>query len=215
MTKSIKYLLALCLTIVAFPAFAQQQQAKAILDKTAAQFTKSGGISASFTVKSMNGRRSAGSVSGNIKLKGQKFILDAAGMTTWFNGRTQWSYSKNNNEVTVSTPTVSELQEMNPYTFIYMYKKGFSYRLGSMKTYQGKSVYQVLLTATSGRSDLASVVLYIARNSYQPLSIQVRKRNGGSSTININHYRGGMKFADADFTFNKSRYSKAEIIDVR
>lgn len=52
-----------------------------------------------------------------------------------------------NDEVNVSTPTQEELQQINPYTFLYMYQKGFSYKLGTVKTFQGKAVWEVVLTA--------------------------------------------------------------------
>lgn len=38
-----------------------------------------------------------------------------------------------NDEVNVSNPTQEELQQINPYTFLYMYQKGFSYKLGATR----------------------------------------------------------------------------------
>ena len=38
-------------------------------------------------------------------------------MITWYNGETQWSCMKANDEVNV-VPTPEEQQSMNPYTFV-------------------------------------------------------------------------------------------------
>ena len=66
-----------------------------------------------------------GSESGTIQLKGEKFVLKASEVITWFDGKTQWSYVVRNDEVNVSNPTQEELQQINPYTFLYMYQKDF------------------------------------------------------------------------------------------
>ena len=82
------------------------QTARQVLDKTAAALSNKGGITASFSVK--NG------VSGTISVKGRKFHATTAQGMVWFDGKTQWTYVKQNSEVNVSNPTSSELQAVNP-----------------------------------------------------------------------------------------------------
>ena len=61
-------------------------------------------------------------------LKGNKFCLESGGIKTWFDGKTQWSYVEQNEEVNVSSPTPEEIQSVNPYALLTAYKKGFNYR---------------------------------------------------------------------------------------
>ncbi len=128
-----KYIFSVLIALLSLPVIAQQQQsqAKAVLDKTAEAFRKAGGVKADFTIKAVTNGLAEGSESGTIQLKGEKFVLKTSDVVTWFDGKTQWSYVIKNDEVNVSTPTQEELQQINPYTFLYIYQKGFSYKLGS------------------------------------------------------------------------------------
>ena len=65
-------------------------------------------------------------------MKGDKFLLETEGVTTWFDGRTQWSYLASSDEVNVSEPTLEELQSINPYSWLSLYKQ--DYKLKVAKT---------------------------------------------------------------------------------
>ena len=118
-----KYIFSVLIALLSLPVIAQQQQsqAKVVLDKTAEAFRKAGGVKADFIIKSVTNGLVEGSESGTIQLKGEKFVLKTSDIITWFDGKTQWSYMVRNDEVNVSTPTQEELQQINPYTFLYMY----------------------------------------------------------------------------------------------
>ena len=132
----------LCFLIgVSVPLFANQKEAKEVLDKTASAFRQSGGIHATFTVQTYVKSKLQNTSSGNIRLKGDKFLLDAEGVKTWFDGRTQWSYVAGNDEVNVAQPTSEELQSINPYAFLSIYEKGYDLKVGKKTVYAGKSVY--------------------------------------------------------------------------
>ena len=81
--------------------FAQNDaKAESILYQTAAAYRAAGAIKVTFE----------GTQSGTLILKGNKFYLQCGGVESWFDGRTQWSYVKQNQEVNVSTPTAEEVQ---------------------------------------------------------------------------------------------------------
>ena len=103
----------ICLFGLALPLSAQKLDAQDILDRTATAFRQAGGIQADFTVQTYAKGALQGSSVGTIRLKGEKFLLDADGVKTWFDGRTQWSYLTNSDEVNVSEPTPEELQKEN------------------------------------------------------------------------------------------------------
>lgn len=213
-----KYIFSVLIALLSLPVIAQQQQsqAKAILDKTAEAFRKAGGVQASFTVKAVTNGRVEGSENGTIQLKGEKFMLKTSEMTSWFDGKTQWSYMVRNDEVNVSNPTPEELQQINPYTFLYMYQKGFSCKLGAVKTFQGKSVWEVILTANNKKQALERIILYVTKDTHQPIYIQLRQRGQVSQTeITVTSYRTRQDYADSVFTFDRKQYPNAEVIDLR
>ena len=212
-----KYIFSVLIALLSLPVIAQQQsQAKVILDKTAEAFRKAGGVKADFTVKAVANGLVEGAENGTIQLKGEKFVLKTSDIITWFDGKTQWSYVTKNDEVNVSNPTQEELQQINPYTFLYMYQKGFSYKLGTVKTFQGKAVWEVVLTANDKKQELESITLYVTKNAYEPVCIQLQQRGQKTrNEITVTAYQTGLDYADDVFTFDRKAYPTAEVIDLR
>ena len=178
------------------------QTAKEVLDKTAATVSAKQGAQASFTIsgQSMN-------ASGTIAIKGKKFHATTAQATIWFDGKTQWTYMKNNDEVNISNPTESQLAAINPYNFIYLYKKGYNY---TMKKKGGNFV--VHLTAT-GKKSIQEMFLTIGQKSYTPSQIRYKTAKGWT-TIDIRNFKTA-NLADGMFRFNSKDFPHAEVIDLR
>ena len=75
-------LICICLFGLALPLSAQKMDAQDILDRTATAFRQAGGIQADFTVQTYAKSILQGSSTGVIRLKGEKFLLDADGATS-------------------------------------------------------------------------------------------------------------------------------------
>ena len=147
MKKLFLVFLALALTAGTFAQNATQ--ARKILDKTAAIVGRKGGASANFSVSGKYGNSS-----GTISIKGNKFNARTSQAIVWYDGKTQWTYMKNSQEVNVSTPTEAQQQSMNPYKFINIYKNGF--KLG-MKNVSGG--WQIHLYATNQKRTIKEMYI--------------------------------------------------------
>ena len=191
----------LAVALLALGSYAQS--AKTVLDKAAATITAPQGIKAQFRMNATNG-----STSGSIAIKGKKFYATTPQATVWFDGKTQWTYMKNNDEVNVSNPTESQLQAINPYNFIHLYKQGYNYTVNTA----GKD-YVVHLLASSSERKIKELFITVDKKSYQPK--QVKMLQGKKwTTFDIS----GIKketLADSQFRFNSKDFPKAEIIDLR
>ena len=180
------------------------QTAKEVLDKTAKTVSNKQGITAKFNISGP----SFSPTDGTIQVKGKKFLDTTSVATIWFDGKTQWTYVKKNNEVNVSNPSDDELQALNPYNFINIYKKGFSYTM----TTKGNS-YEVHLTATDKKRNIQEMYITVNKTSYAPTQVKMKQRNGWT-TINISSLKAS-KLNDAIFRFNAKDYPHAEVIDLR
>ena len=178
------------------------QTAKEVLDKTAAVVSSKGGAQASFTIsgQSMN-------ASGTIAIKGKKFHATTPQATIWFVGKTQWTYMKKNDEVNIANPTESQLAAINPYNFIYMYKKGYNY---TMEKKGGNFV--VHLTAT-GKKSIQEMYLTVGQKSYSPSQVRYKTAKGWT-TIDIRNFKAA-NLSDGMFRFNSKDFPHAEVIDLR
>ena len=178
------------------------QTAKQVLDKTAAIVAAKSGAKASFTIKGEQFN-----TSGTIAVKGKKFQATTPQATIWFDGKTQWTYLKKNDEVNVANPSESELAAINPYNFIYMYQKGYKY---TMEKKNGSFI--VHLTATDKRS-IQEMYITINPKTYIPSQIRMRQQKGWT-TIDISGFKQS-KLSDGMFRFNSKDFPNAEVIDLR
>ena len=179
-------------------------QARAILDKTSKVIGHKSGVSASFTLNNPT----TGNASGTIAVKGGKFNARTPQAIVWFNGKTQWTYMKKNNEVNISTPTQAQQQMMNPYTFINVYKTG--YKMSSAKA--GAS-YEVHLVAQNQKRSIQEMYVTVNSKTYVPSRVKM-KHNGRWYTVTISNF-SAKKQPDSLFTFNSKDYPSAEVIDLR
>lgn len=187
-----------CLTI------AQAQNAKDVLDKCAAVVSNKDGVKASFRMESAR----YGSSSGTIAVKGRKFCVTTDIASIWFDGKTQWTYLKKNDEVSVTTPTEVQLQTLNPYNFITMYKKGFKHTMTT-----NASSYNVHLTADNSSKKISEMFITIDKKSFTPTEVKVLQGNKWT-TFKISNLQKS-KLDDAMFRFSSKDFPTAEVIDLR
>lgn len=195
--------LCFLITTVLFCTFTFAQTAKSVLDKAAANITVKSGVQANFK---MTG--SLGNTSGTIAVKGRKFHATTPQAIVWFDGKTQWTYMKNNDEVNVTTPTESQLQAINPYNFINLYKSGYNSTLNK----SGKD-YVVHLTASSKDKKIRELFITIDKSSYHPT--QVKLLQGTKWTIFDIKDLKKQNIPDSQFRFNAKDFPQAEVIDLR
>ena len=179
------------------------QTAKSVLDKAAAMVSAKEGVRASFRMTGAHG-----STHGTIAVKGRKFYATTPQATIWFDGKTQWTYMKNNDEVNVSNPTESQLQAINPYNFINLYKKGYDYTLNK----SGKD-YVVHLTASNPQTKIKELFVTIDKTNHRPT--QVKLLQGKKWTIFDITDLKKQAIADSQFRFNSKDFPTAEVIDLR
>ncbi len=192
------------ITLALVCAVSYAQTARQVLDKAAETVSNKQGVTAKFSISGAN----IGNTSGTISVKGNKFHASTPLATIWFDGKTQWTYMKNNDEVNVSNPTEAQLQAINPYNFINLYRNGFSYTM----TTKGAN-YEVHLTATNKKRSVQEMYITVNKSTYVPTNVKMRQSSGWT-TIKISNFKA-TKLSDSMFRFNSKDYPHAEVIDLR
>ena len=191
------------ITMALICATSMAQTAKSVLDKAAANITVKTGIQAKFK---MTG--SMGKTSGTIAIKGKKFHATTPQAIVWFDGKTQWTYMKNNDEVNVTNPTEAQLQAINPYNFINLYKNGYDYTLNK----SGKD-FVLHLTASSKDKKIKELFITVNKNTYTPTQVKLLQ-NKKWTIFDISDVKK-QNLPDAQFRFNAKDFPNAEVIDLR
>lgn len=178
--------------------------AKEVLDKAAATVSHKGGVTAHFTITSPK----YGDASGTISVKGNKFYATTPLAIMWFDGKTQWTYMKKSDEVNVSNPTEAQLQSINPYNFINMYKHGFSYTMQTTN-----NCYKVHLKATDAKRSVKEMYITANKSTFAPVEVKMLQGKNWT-TITISQLKKS-NLGDAVFRFNSKDFPQAEVIDLR
>lgn len=154
-----------------------------------------------------------GTENGFLLMKGEKFYLNNEQIQSWYDGKNQWSYVKDTEEVNISNPTHEELQGINPYVILKNYKRDFNYLYKGNQTRNGVKGHEIVLTPK--QTDNQSTIRLFISKTNQPLAMKIEKNGQTISEINILSYQTNQQLEDGIFRFNKSLYPNAEIIDLR
>lgn len=185
------------------PFTAGAQKAEKVLDNAAKLIESGNGVSANFNIS--GGRIPA--TSGTIMLRGNQFHVKTPAAVLWFDGKTMWTYMKNNEEVNVSNPSAAQLARINPYNFIHIYKNGYKADLQT----KGSS-YIITLKAT-GSKKISELQLTLGKSTNVISQIRM-KQDGQWTTINISNFHR-TSLPNSTFRFNAKDYPKADVIDLR
>ena len=195
--------------IALFPlSLLAQDEATALLERTAEAIRSSEGIKASFAIQAQGVE-----TEGTIFLKGTKFKLETEGVKTWFDGTTQWTLVEETEEVNISEPTAEELQSINPYAWLSLYKEGYKVRFGSGANEGERSI---VMTTTKSRLDMQSIVLTVNERTLAPVRLSMAGRGGKDvAVIFIQSYDDKQHYDDTLFTYPESQYPDVEVVDLR
>ena len=206
MRRHFKYILMGMMTVImAFGASAET--ADGMLKKAAAAINGAGGLTASFSID--YGQQK---LSGTLKASGRKFALQTTSTSTWYDGKNMWTYNAKNKETTLMTPTPQEVAEANPLSIVNSYSASFTAAFAKGQTKGSKTI---VLTPKSKQTGYKSVHVTIPDGSPYPSRLVVIPASGQKVTVAVSQVATGQKLAEGTFTYPKSKYPKAEIIDLR
>ncbi len=177
----------------------------AILDKAATKIKNGGGVNMNFTLSADGGSP----VDGNMRMSGKKFCCSIEGVVTWFNGKTMWTYVKQNEEVNVTTPSATDVAKMNPYSLLSIYKTGYKAAMGKSTSIY----YEIVLTREKQSGAFKKIVVRINKHNMQPVYVHT-ETDKATTTIRVTSYKNE-RLGDSVFTFNPKKYPDVDVIDLR
>lgn len=187
-----------------------QSDANAFLDNVVSRFRKAPGITADFTLK--GDVQSGIYMQGVMKMKGQKFAFTTNDMSSWYDGKTMWTYAVGIQEVNITEPTKQELAEVNPCMLLDTYKSSFTVS-EQPSNHKGERLFK--LVPTKRNTSVKHILLTIATATMSPISFEIVSNSGHTVLVAITNYNDSKALPDAAFTFDASQYNGVEIVDLR
>jgi len=208
-------LLALAATL-ALPAAAQQDpQAGKILDAVSAKYTALKSFQAGFTQTLENpAAKLKQNITGDITVSGQKYHLTASGQEVINDGKTTWTYLKNENEVNIADSDPTN-QDMSPTQMYNMYKKGYKYQLLKPVKEGGVTYDQIELTPEAKTNDVFKVQILVNQADKSIKSVKTFKKNGTRTTFALKNFKANVPVTATSFAFNKAAHPGVKVVDLR
>lgn len=210
-------LLLFILGFSAVGSFAQKDpKAKSVLDDMSEKYQSMKGFTAGFDYTYQDGGGTGDRQSGEIAVSGEKYRLKLPDQEIYNDGKTVWTYIQTATYKEVTINDAAEMEgELTPSNVYKMYQNGFSYKLLADKTYQGKAVNVVELTALKSNAPFKQVKLMVDKATKDLLGWEMLDGQGGMFSYSFKGLKAAPNLAADNFVFDPKKYPGIEVIDLR
>jgi outer membrane lipoprotein-sorting protein len=131
--------------------------------------------------------------SGEVSVTGDKYRLKLPEQEIYNDGKTVWTFIQTSSykEVTINDAAMME-GELTPSNIYKMYQTGFNYKLLADKTYQGKPVAVVELTALKANAPFKQVRLIVEKATQNLLGWEMLDGQGGVIHLLLQKSKSGI-----------------------
>ena len=150
--------------------------------------------------------------SGKIIIENEKFKLEIDDQIIVCNGKDQWIYSKETNEVQILEYDRNN-EFMNPKNLLNIYEQGYNYRYDKEIEIDSKFYYLIDLFPNEENNEIIKISLAISKDENMVKKIEAFESNGAIYTYTVIKSRYNRK--NLKFDFNTSKYENIYIIDLR
>jgi outer membrane lipoprotein-sorting protein len=217
MKSSIKSLtvFTLLISLVSLPLIGQDATANRILNNVSRTYQTYKSIKAGFTINIKNTQNNSTIKQvGTLYLKGKKFRINLTDQEIYCDGKTMWTYFKEENEVQI-TKYDPNAQEINPSEIFTIYQKGFNYKYIGESIISGKTVQKIEMTPTDKTKPYFKVKLNIEKASNKITNMSVFNKNGIRSNYAITSFKSNLPISDGFFKFDSKTKPAVIEIDLR
>lgn len=210
-------LLLLFLFLAAFEVAAQKDpKAKTVLDGMSQKYQSMKGFTASFDYTFQDGGGPGDRQTGEIAVSGEKYRLKLPDQEIFNDGKTVWTFIQTDTYKEVTVNDVAQMEgELTPSNIYKMYQAGFNYKLLADKTYQGKAVNVVELTALKANAPFKQVKLMVDKATKDLLGWEMFDGQGGVFSYSFKNLKAAPSLPATYFVFDSKKYPGIEVIDLR
>jgi len=149
-----------------------------------------------------------------VKAKANKYKVSMTNQELYSDGKSQWTYLKEDKEVQVTDVDPSG-DALNPAQIFTVYEKGFKY-LYTGESKSGSKVYQTIdLTPLDAKKSYYKVRLKIDKVAKQIANVLIFDKNGNRYTYNVKTFVPNAKVPETTFVFDPKKYPGVEVVDLR
>lgn len=149
-----------------------------------------------------------------VKANANKYKVEMTNQDLISDGKSQWTYLKEDKEVQVSDIDNSN-DAINPARIFTIYERGFKY-LYTGETNSGNKIYQMIdLSPIDTKKSFFKIRLSIDKVAKQIANVMIFDKNGNKYTYKIKTFIPNVKVPENIFAFDAKKYPGVEVVDLR
>ena len=145
-------------------------------------------------------------VDGDVLIEGDKYKLNIYGVTRIFDGKTLYTISPEDEEVTISSENSEDENTITPSKILSFYKTGYTYQMDITQNVKGKKIQYVKLIPMDSETEIKSVLLGIDINTKNIYNLIEVGKNNSNTTLTVTKLVTNQTLASDTFKFNKTDY---------
>ncbi|MBR4582414.1 MAG: outer membrane lipoprotein carrier protein LolA [Bacteroidales bacterium] len=188
-----------------------------ILDQVAAKTEKYVGLKIDFTlyVENLhNAKRD--SYKGNAIYKTGLYKMDIMGQVVYSDGKTNWTYLRDAEEISITNNGDNEAFMTNPQAILKDYKSKFKVNFISDKFEKNRALLEFdFFPKQIENKKYSKITIRIDKTKKQIFSVRYVGKDGVNYLIEIDKMLENPTISDSEVKFSKALYPDADIIDMR
>jgi outer membrane lipoprotein-sorting protein len=206
--KTIKYISIIAFILLAFQSYSQDAgKAKALLNEVTAKVKSYNNISIDFKYSLQNSSENINQVTrGDVTIEGDKYVLNVLGITRIFDGKTLYTISPEDEEVTISSENTEEESTVSPSKMLSFYEEGYTYAMDIVQDVNGRKIQYVKLNPIDTNSEIKQVLLGIDAKTKHIYNLIEIGKNDTKTTLTVNSFKTNQPISKSLFKFDKNKY---------
>ncbi|MDD7886143.1 outer membrane lipoprotein carrier protein LolA [Flavivirga sp. 57AJ16] len=184
-----------------------QNNAKLLLDKVSQKVKGYQNISIAFKYTLENASENIKQETrGDVTMKGDKYKLNILGVIRLFDGKTLYTISPEDEEVTISSENDNEEDAITPSKMLSFYEDGYTYKLDIEQSIKGRKIQYIKLTPIDSNSEIKYILLGIDAQTKHIYNLIQLGKNSTKTTFTVNSFKTNEPLSETLFTFDANKY---------
>lgn len=214
--REMKLHTTLVFVFIVLGSFGQSaSKAKSILDKVSEETKSYPSITADFSFTMKNEEVDMEETNkGSLIVQGDMYKLSISGVEMYSNGKAQWTFMPDAQEVSIIEAETAEEGGINPATIFTIYNQGFTYMYLGEFSDDGKKTHKIELSPTE-EQEFSRIILEIGQDDMQIKNASMFGTDGNLYIIRITKMKTEKKYPPNTFEFDTSKHPDVSVIDMR
>ncbi len=201
--KNIITVFALLLFVTTFA----QNQAKSLLNDVSAKVKSYDNITIEFKYVLEHATENIKQeTKGDVVLQQNKYKLNILGVTRLFDGKTLYTISPEDEEVTISTESDNNNGAITPSKMLSFYQDGYTYKMDIEQNINGRKIQYVKLHPIDTDSEIDYILLGIDKQTKHIYNLIQVGKNKAKTTLTVSSFKTNEPLPKSLFSFDTNKY---------